>query len=115
MFTANGLWFPNADKETSATFTVSSQHPLISFATMFGPSPDWLAGVSKLSLCRSDCTWIDTIVQDLFPIDAGTDSGTSYNVILTRNSFNQVLNCMITFESSLRTSHQFHKRRYIEF
>lgn len=41
---ANGLWFPNVDKETELTFTVSNSHHLISFATMFGPSPDWISG-----------------------------------------------------------------------
>lgn len=43
--TANGLWFPNVDKKTSSQFTVSATHHLFSFATMLGPSPDWLSGI----------------------------------------------------------------------
>ncbi|CAF0721201.1 unnamed protein product, partial [Brachionus calyciflorus] len=76
---ANGLWFPNVHRVTTSSFTVSNTHHLLSFATMFGPSPDWFSGVSKLNLCRPDCTWIEEYEEDLMPIDAGTDSGLSYN------------------------------------
>ena len=79
---ANGLWFPNVDKETNTAFTVSPTHHLLSFATMLGPSPDWLGGLSKLNLCLPNCTWAESFMQDLYPFDAGTDSGISYNVIL---------------------------------
>lgn len=78
--TANGLWFPNLNKETNGSFTVSTTHNLFSFATMIGPSPDWLTGLSKFDLCSSDCTWLDTHSEYLYPFDAGTDSGLSYNV-----------------------------------
>ncbi len=80
ILTANGLWFPNVDKETSTQFTVSKSHHLLSFATMIGPSPDWLSGVSRLNLCLPNCTWLDTYSEELFLFDAGTDSGLSYNV-----------------------------------
>lgn len=43
-----------------------------------GPSPDWVAGVSKLNLCQRDCTWIKGMTIDLYPWDAGTDNGLSY-------------------------------------
>lgn len=45
-----------------------------------GPSPDWIVGVSGLNLCTRDCTWIKNKVVDLYPYDAGTDSGISYEV-----------------------------------
>lgn len=45
---------------------------------MFGPSPDWVVGVSGLNLCRKDCTWIPSLDIDLYPWDSGTDSGISY-------------------------------------
>ncbi len=48
---------------------------------MLGPSPDWISGVSRLNLCLSNCTWMDEYEEDLYLIDAGTDSGVSYNVI----------------------------------
>lgn len=45
---------------------------------MFGPSPDWVVGVSGLNLCKKDCSWEPTLDIDLFPWDSGTDSGISY-------------------------------------
>ncbi len=81
ILTANGLWWPNVDKSATTSFTVSKDYHLLSFATMLGPSPDWFSGVSKLNLCQTNCTWIDSYMEDLYPYDAGTDSGLSYNVI----------------------------------
>lgn len=40
-------------------------------------------GVSKLDMCRANCTWADEIAVDLYPWDAGTDSGLSYFVSIT--------------------------------
>lgn len=45
---------------------------------MFGPSPDWVVGVSGLNLCKKDCTWEPSLDIDLYPWDSGTDSGISY-------------------------------------
>lgn len=42
------------------------------------PSPDWIVGVSGLELCLKNCSWIEFKVLNLYPWDAGTDSGTSY-------------------------------------
>ncbi|CAH1390074.1 unnamed protein product [Nezara viridula] len=42
------------------------------------PSPDWIVGVSGLELCLSNCTWVETYVRNLYPWDAGTDSGVTY-------------------------------------
>ena len=44
---------------------------------MIAPSPDWFVGVSALSLLE-DGAWVDEKVIELFPYDAGTDSGASY-------------------------------------
>lgn len=63
---------------TSATFRVDRKHPKVSLVSMFGPSPDWVVGISGLNLCQEDCTWKDTIDMDLLPWDAGTDSGITY-------------------------------------
>lgn len=75
---AAGLWYPDVNKNTSAKFKVDRKKNMISVSSMFGPSPDWVVGVSKLNLCKMDCTWEDSMDIDLFPWDAGTDNGISY-------------------------------------
>ena len=44
---------------------------------MIAPSPDWFVGVSGLDLLATG-EWIEQRVIELFPYDAGTDSGSSY-------------------------------------
>ncbi|XP_050582007.1 spondin-1 isoform X1 [Bombus affinis] len=75
---AAGLWYPNVNSNTTSSFKVDRLHPMISAASMLGPSPDWVVGVSKLNLCRKDCTWTKSEIIDLYPWDAGTDNGISY-------------------------------------
>lgn len=59
-------------------FRVDRKHPLLSVASMLGPSPDWVVGVSKLNLCEKNCTWKKSMVINLYPWDSGTDNGISY-------------------------------------
>lgn len=54
---------------------------MTSFLTMLGPSPDWNVGLSAEDLCTKECGWVQKVVQDLIPWDAGTDSGVTYEVI----------------------------------
>jgi hypothetical protein len=75
---AGGLWFPHVNTNTSSNFKVDRKHNKVSLVSMFGPSPDWVVGVSGLDLCRKDCTWEESLDIDLTPWDAGTDSGISY-------------------------------------
>ncbi|KAL7024638.1 hypothetical protein ACKWTF_013141 [Chironomus riparius] len=75
---AGGLWFPNVNANTSSHFRVDRKHHKVSLVSMFGPSPDWVVGVSGLNLCRKDCTWEASHDIDLYPWDSGTDSGISY-------------------------------------
>jgi hypothetical protein len=75
---AAGLWYPNVNTNTSANFKVDRRHHLISLSSMFGPSPDWVVGVNGLNLCLKNCSWIENLVVDLFPYDAGTDNGITY-------------------------------------
>ncbi|XP_046978511.1 spondin-1 [Vanessa cardui] len=75
---AAGLWHPRLNQNTTASFTVDRKRNYLSLASMFGPSPDWVVGVSGLDLCNKDCTWVESKVIDLFPYDAGTDNGISY-------------------------------------
>jgi hypothetical protein len=61
----------------TVTFIVSQDCPVVSVVSMIAPSPDWFVGVSALGLFE-DGGWIEQRVVELFPYDAGTDSGTSY-------------------------------------
>ncbi|KAL5010540.1 hypothetical protein ScPMuIL_012845 [Solemya velum] len=73
----------NVQQTREAVFGVDPRSHLLSFLSMIGPSPDWCVGVSALDMCRSDCTWADKMDIDLYPWDAGTDSGLTY---ISRNS-----------------------------
>uniref|UniRef100_T1JBH1 Spondin-1 n=1 Tax=Strigamia maritima TaxID=126957 RepID=T1JBH1_STRMM len=75
---ARGLWYPNVNGKTFAVFRVDRRHHLMSLVSMLGPSPDWVVGVSKLELCLQNCSWATHKVLNLYPWDAGTDSGVSY-------------------------------------
>ena len=58
---------------------VNSQYPLVSAITMIAPSPDWFIGVHDFKLCdETTGKWADKTVQQLFPYDAGTDSGQNF-------------------------------------
>ena len=97
----------NEMSSTMNVFTVSPYHPKLSFASKILPSPDWFTGIltSSLSfiissvklfahplivsvriginavdLCLSNCTWVEQYSEDLYPLDAGVDSGTTYTV-----------------------------------
>ncbi|XP_069691847.1 spondin-1 [Periplaneta americana] len=75
---AAGLWYPRVNTNTTSTFRVDQRHPLVSVVSMLGPTPDWIVGVSGLNLCNKDCTWSEQKIIDLYPWDAGTDSGITY-------------------------------------
>jgi spondin N len=62
---------------TSLEFNISTGYPLVTLVTMVAPSPDWFVGVAGLSLLQ-DGDWVPERVVELFPYDAGTDSGTTY-------------------------------------
>ena len=63
--------------QVSVSFTIGPDHPLVTIVSMIAPSPDWFAGARGVSLLDGDI-WLDEVVVDLYPYDAGTDSGTSY-------------------------------------
>lgn len=65
----------------SAEFSVDRTRHLMSFLTMLGPSPDWNVGLSGEDLCTKECGWVQRLVTDLIPWDAGTDSGVTYEVL----------------------------------
>jgi hypothetical protein len=61
----------------SLNFRVSLDQPAVTLVTMLAPSPDWFAGVSALDLLQNG-DWIEELVVELHPYDAGTDSGDTY-------------------------------------
>lgn len=75
---ARGIAYPNVTGKTFAVFRVDSRHHLVSLVSQIDPSPDWIVGVSGLELCQRDCTWVEQKTMNLYPWDAGTDSGPSY-------------------------------------
>ena len=63
---------------TSLEFGISRDFPLVTLVSMVAPSPDWFTGVHDMSLIESG-DWVRERVVTLFPYDAGTDSGVTYN------------------------------------
>ena len=59
------------------SFTVYQSHSLATVVTMIAPSPDWFLGVHGLPLFQNG-QWVDEVIVNLQPYDAGTDSGTTY-------------------------------------
>lgn len=54
-------------------------YPLLTLLSMIAPSPDWMIASNSIELLDSNGDWKDEIVIDLYPYDAGTDSGSDYN------------------------------------
>lgn len=52
--------------------------PLVTLVTMVAPSPDWFVGVTGYSLLNGLGHWTDERTVVLYPLDAGTDDGSSY-------------------------------------
>jgi len=57
----------------------TEEFSLLTLASMIAPSPDWMIAVNSISLIDENGDWIDEITIELYPYDAGTDSGTDYN------------------------------------
>ncbi|MBN3295860.1 SPON2 protein, partial [Amia calva] len=65
---------PQGVGNRSVTITVEPGLPLVSLLVRIVPSPDWFVGVNSLNLCNGS-RWQNSLTFDLFPWDAGTDSG----------------------------------------
>jgi hypothetical protein len=59
-------------------FRADAQHHLLSLVSKIYPSPDWFVGVSDLELCLENGQWIESKEINLYPYDAGSDSGATY-------------------------------------
>ena len=58
--------------------TTTEDYPLLTLVSMIAPSPDWMIAVNSVELLDSNGDWKNSISIDLFPYDAGTDSGLDY-------------------------------------
>ena len=62
------------------TLTVKKTHPLITLASMIGPSPDWFVGLHDYSLLDAQNNWVSSVTVNLYPYDAGTEDGTEFTL-----------------------------------
>ena len=67
-----------APGEASLELTVTRESPYLTLVSMIAPSPDWFVGVSARNLFETG-DWPAEVVIELFPYDAGTDSGGTYD------------------------------------
>lgn len=73
---SGGGIFPSPG-QVELEFEVNQKFPLVTLVSMIAPSPDWFVGVRDLNLFVNG-GWTDQVVVELFPYDAGTDSGVTY-------------------------------------
>ncbi len=78
-------WFcPEATSHPSCgpltvDFEIDEEYPLVTLATMLGPSPDWFVGVEGLAL-RADGQWLSPVVVELHPFDGGTRDANAFEL-----------------------------------
>ncbi len=61
-------------------FDITTAFPYVTLVSMIAPSPDWFVGVTSLPLIANG-QWRDEVVVPLFPWDADTDDGASYDSV----------------------------------
>lgn len=64
--------------QMSTEFEVFARHSYLSFIVRIVPSPDWFVGADSVDLCDGD-HWKEKVALELFPYDAGTDSGFTFS------------------------------------
>ena len=75
----DGADLPSAEGEINiADIVTTEDYPLLSLLSMIAPSPDWMIAVNSVSLVDGNGDWEGVIQIDLYPYDAGTDSGLDY-------------------------------------
>ena len=60
---------------------VNKDFPLLTLISMIAPSPDWIIAINSVNLLDNNGNWNSSLTIDLFPYDAGTDSGTNYSSV----------------------------------
>lgn len=58
-------------------FDIRTDHSQVTLTSMVAPSPDWFVGVHGLDLLENGA-WVEEVVVELLPYDAGTDSGSTF-------------------------------------
>jgi hypothetical protein len=76
----SGSGISNTPGTITVTFTTDSRFPLVSVVSMIAPSPDWFVGVNSTNLMGNG-SFVSGKTIDLFPYDAGTDSGSTYTSV----------------------------------
>jgi hypothetical protein len=75
--TLSGPGIGNGSGTAVISFTIDRTHPLVTLTSMVAPSPDWFVGVRNLPLLERS-RWVSRKTVNLFPYDAGTDSGATF-------------------------------------
>jgi hypothetical protein len=75
VFQTGAVW--SVGGTTSAQVTATDAFPVLSFAMMVAPSPDWFTGVPALQLKRNG-QWIDSETVTLYAWDSGTNDAKTY-------------------------------------
>lgn len=75
-FCPDGITHPSCGQLWFNIF-VSRDFPLVTLASMLGPSPDWFIGTESLSVLDANGAFIPQIVHELYPHDAGILSDNS--------------------------------------
>ena len=65
---------------TLSNVEVTTGHPRVTLTTMIAPSPDWFVGVAGLLLLDAQDGWVESLVVNLYPWDAGTEDGTGFSL-----------------------------------
>lgn len=65
---------PQITGTAETTLNFSTAFPLISFASMIAPSPDWFMGISNVSLLENN-QWVKDLTLNIYTYDAGTEEG----------------------------------------
>lgn len=76
VFSAPAL--PGGMGRSATELEAHPRHSLVSFVVRIVPSPDWFVGVDSLALCEGG-RWKEQVALDLWPQDAGTDSGFTFS------------------------------------
>nr|XP_020478157.1 spondin-2-like isoform X3 [Monopterus albus] len=69
---------PNGIGHSSTELLMLPRSSLLSLMVKMIPSPDWFVGVNSLNLCEGS-QWKHEVTIDLYPYDAGTDSGFTFS------------------------------------
>lgn len=90
---------PYMFEPSHSLFRVDRIHHLFSLVIAMKPSPDWFLGVTRFELC-TELGWLDEHELPLYPWDAGTLDGISYEVLTKSFNFEILIYVCIFWISS---------------